>query len=190
MGWKDLLNEEVTPVGRSVLLTTLDLQEPYNIVDVVMAAAGGGDLMESISNIGDVVRGRGLGESAFREVKAALKDEATKLGCDAVIGVSINYNRQGTGFTLTGTGTAVRTHRKRDAAVLEKKVQEAAPINPGQLLVKAGLPQYIATFSQRGIRSEKVPRLVEADLITIGIKDPMHRKQILDAIRVIVKEKG
>jgi len=35
-----------------------------------------------------------------------------------------------------------------------------------------------------------VPRLVEADLITIGIKDPMHRKQILDAIRVIVKEKG
>lgn len=190
MGWKDLLEDAPPPIKRrsGPTLTTQDLQEPYDIVDVVFVSNPVYELTEMLSHWKDRSRGQDIGSESFQAIKDALRARAEALRCDAVIGVTISYTSQATVILMTGTGTAVRTHRVQKEQELAQRAQQAAPINPGQLLVRAQLPQYIATFSKHGLSAARIPVLVESDLISAGITDAAHRHTILTTIRAILAE--
>jgi len=186
MGWEEeakrqaIVHGEEVP-GISVPLMTVVPREEFHVIDIVMASqVSVGGAIQSLVNSLDALRGH-IGETAFEGVKEGLRQKAKQLHADAVIGVNFETFADHGALAIMATGTAVRFPRGGP-----KGVRGTPPpvrrINPGAVLAKAGLPQYIKLFMDKGIKPDRVARLTDLELKALGVSNATHRGEILNAI--------
>jgi uncharacterized protein YbjQ (UPF0145 family) len=163
---------------------------PFEVLRPVMGL--GGDGISAGEAAGRQLAQRMLGfstggstcspQEAFDRAVATLEQAGAALGADAVVGVQfVPRVAMANGFQayeIAAFGTAVRYVRERNADA----VHRVSRLNAGEVLVKAGLPQYIKAFADAGFVADRVPSLSDLDLRAIGIGDAAHRQVILQTI--------
>jgi hypothetical protein len=96
----------------SVITTTVDLNDPYEILDIVNVTVAGNTWKDEAQGLGlDISTGwldSGDVSTVFTVASSLLKYSAHEIGADAVVGCEFDVGFDSNGPYVTGFGTAVK----------------------------------------------------------------------------------
>jgi len=96
----------------SVITTTIDLKDDYDILDIVNVTVAGNTWKDEANGLGlDIATGwtsQGDVSTVFTVASALLKFTANEIGADAVVGCEFDVGFDGSGAYVVGFGTAVK----------------------------------------------------------------------------------
>jgi hypothetical protein len=97
---------------KNIILTTVDLKEDYEILDIVNVTVAGNTWKDEAKNLGiDIDTGwlaAGDVSVVFQVASSSLKHQANALGADAVVGCEFDVGFDNFGPYVVGFGTAVK----------------------------------------------------------------------------------
>lgn len=97
---------------KTTVLTTVDLKEDYDILDIVNITIAGNTWKDEAKNLGiDIDTGwlaAGDVSVVFQVASSSLKHQANGLGADAVVGCEFDVGFDNFGPYVVGFGTAVK----------------------------------------------------------------------------------
>ena len=97
---------------QSVILTTVDLKQDYEVLDIVNMTVAGNTWKDTAKALGlGIDTGwleQGTIDNLWAVASAALRAQAHQLGADAVVGCEFDIGSDSSGFFVTGFGTAVK----------------------------------------------------------------------------------
>ncbi len=96
----------------SVITTTVDLKDPYDVLDIVNVTVAGNTWKDEAKGLGlDISTGwldTGDVSTVFTVASALLKYSANEIGADAVVGCEFDVGFDNEGPYVVGFGTAVK----------------------------------------------------------------------------------
>jgi uncharacterized protein YbjQ (UPF0145 family) len=189
-----------------IIVSTGDIGEPYEHIDCVFAMGSHSGTAGNIAAVQPT--------TAFVRVKDLLRAEALKCKANAVIHVQFQYrvslessligsmvntaipgtmSSTNQVFEVFAYGTAVRrtTSASTTTASPPPEPQPPSPrqrLNPGKILIDAGLPQYIKLFAENAIGHDALLTMDTLRIMKLGVKEPDHCARIVSAIQKTLRE--
>ena len=97
---------------KSIITTTLDVKNDYDILDIVNVTVAGNTWKEEVNALGlDLDTGWLAGgdvDTVFTVAAALIKYHANEIGADAVVGCEFDVGFDNSGPYVVGFGTAVK----------------------------------------------------------------------------------